>query len=81
MTLEELLKNYGGGAGLTLKKYCEEEEFSYYTDVDDDMLGKYTTCITKCSWWNEVKDKKVVFWNVAHGERHGLELFVDLEED
>lgn len=39
MTLKEFLKNYVGNACVTIDGYCEEENYDYYEEVDEDYLS------------------------------------------
>ena len=86
MTLENLLRNYGGNACLTVIGYCEESCYDFWTDVEDEELSDDNpnhykpTCITRESWWNEVKDREIKSWNIIGGCcDYPVELTVELE--
>ena len=75
MTLENLLRNYGGNACLTIDGYCNEKYYDFDSDFEDE-----NSQVTKESWWNEVKDREVKFWNIIGGDCDcPVELAVELE--
>lgn len=77
MTLENFLRSYGGNACLTIDGFCEEKYYDFETDFED---GRFQV-ITKESWWNEVKNKEVKFWNIIGGDcDYPVELTIELEE-
>lgn len=84
MTVEEFLQSYGGNKCVSIKGYCEEEEYDYYTDVDDYYLSDdnhyIPACIIKESWWNEVKNREIKNWNIIGGGMYKVELYIELKE-
>ena len=77
MTLENFLKSYGGNSCLTIDGFCEEKYYDFDTDFEDG----YSRAITKESWWNEVKDKEVKFWNIIGGDcDYPVELIIELKD-
>ncbi|WP_432628778.1 hypothetical protein [Brotaphodocola sp.] len=86
MTLEEFLQSYGGNVCISIDGYCEEENYDFWTDVEDWRLSEdnsnhyKSTCIVRESWWNEVKDKEIESWNIIGGGIDKIELWVKLEE-
>ena len=85
MLLEEFLQNYGGGACISIDGYCEEEKYDFWTDVEDWELSDNNpnhykpTCITRESWWSEVKDSEIKSWNIIGGGCYPVELTITLE--
>jgi hypothetical protein len=49
MTLEELLKNYGGNAGVSIDGYCEDS---------------FNECLPDMKFWGKIKHRNVKTWNV-----------------
>ena len=86
MTVEEFLQSYGGNKCVTIEGYCEEENYDYYTDVDDYYLSDdnpnhyMPACITKEPWWNEVKNREIKNWNIIGGDMYKVELYIELKE-
>lgn len=65
MTLEELLKNYGGNAGVSIDGYCEDS----FNESLPDM-----------KFWGKIKNRNVKTWNVIGGGSYPVELTIELEE-
>lgn len=79
MTLENFLRSYGGGACLTIDGYCEEAFFHYWLDISDCGISDYN--IIKTPWWDEVRNRKVEFWNIIGGDAsYPVELIIELED-
>lgn len=64
MTLEELLKNYGGNAGVSIDGYCEDS---------------FNECLPDMKFWGKIKHRNVKTWNVIGGS-HPVELTIELEK-
>lgn len=85
MTLKEFLKNYGGNACVTIDGYCEEENYDYYEEVDEDYLPDdnpnhyQPTCIAEESWWSDIKDREIKSWNIIGGGVYKVELCIALD--
>lgn len=65
MTLEELLKNYGGNAGVSIDGYCEDS---------------FNECLPDMKFWGKIKHRNVKTWNVIGGGSYPVELTIELEK-
>lgn len=87
MTLKDFVSVYGGGACISIKGYCTEEEYDYYRmpdpaseDFSGDNPNHYIpSCIELEPWWPEAKDRKIKTWAVIGGGSYEMELHVVLE--
>ena len=72
MTLGEFLKNYGNNAYISIKRYSEEAQYDYVAlpswVQDEDGMAEFEDdvpdCLFKERWWDEVKEREVVHWNL-----------------
>lgn len=92
MTLNEFLECYGKNAVVSIDGYCEEERYDYYT-IPLDKAGNpdeyeltprapkfyQPTCMAKRPWYDEIKNRKVKFWNILDG--YPAELYIELGEE
>lgn len=65
MTLEELLKNYGGNAGVSIDGYCEDS---------------FNECLPDMKFWGKIKHRNVKTWNVIGAGNYPVELTIELEK-
>lgn len=86
MDLEDFLCIYGGNACISIEGYCEEKSYDYYREADEWELSDNNpnhykpTCIALEPWWNEVKCREVVEWNIIGGGSYPLELWIKLDD-
>lgn len=89
MTLGEFLKKYGNNAYISIKGYCEETQYDYvalpsWVQDEDDMAefeADVPDCLFKERWWDEIKDREVVHWNIILGGIYKVELFIELGKE
>lgn len=88
MTLRELMEVYTGNACISIKGYCEEARYDYYTmpdETEEDFKGNnpnryIPSCIAREEWWGEVKDKEIVKITVIGGGMYKVELRIWLKD-
>ena len=76
MTLDDMLKIYG------YKNNYEECEY-YGNDVisiDGFCEEMSQTDIIKSSWYNDIKDRKIAWWQTIGGGMYKVEITIVLEE-
>lgn len=89
MTLGEFLKKYGNNAYISIKGYCGEAQYDYvalpsWVQDEDDMAefeADVPDCLFKEPWWDEIKDREVVHWNIIVGGIYKVELFIELGKE
>lgn len=92
MKLYEYLKNFKGGAYLTITGYCEEKRYDYYLapldeygQLDESVFSSNNpnhyipSCLEKEPWWNEVANREVLQWGIIGDGLYKMKVYFDLQ--
>lgn len=86
MTLRNFMKLYSGDASISIKGYCEEENYDYYILPDkdeEDFSGNnpnhyVPSCLEREPWWDEVKNQQVTGFSINGGGIYKVELCISI---